>query len=102
MWMTDKRYLPPTCADVAIRLDLISKVHGTEQAENYFHNVPEKLKGLPVYGALLNCYASVKSVEKAEATMQKMRDLVLARTSLQYNVLLNLYYQTANYKNLIV
>ncbi|KAJ0028316.1 hypothetical protein Pint_36308 [Pistacia integerrima] len=100
MWMTDKRYLPPTCADVAIRLDLISKVYGTEKAENYFNNVPETLKGLPVYSALLNCYARVKSVEKAEAIMQKMRDLGLARTSLPYNDLLNLYYRTANYKKL--
>ncbi|KAJ0027700.1 hypothetical protein Pint_36291 [Pistacia integerrima] len=100
MWMTDKRYLPLTSVDVAIRLDLISKVHGTEQAENYFSNVPKQLKGLPVYSALLNCYASVKSVEKAEATMQKMRDLGLARTSMAYNVMLNLYYQTVNYKKL--
>ncbi|KAJ0041239.1 hypothetical protein Pint_26647 [Pistacia integerrima] len=100
MWMTDKRNLPLTSADVAIRLDLISKVHGTGQAENYFNNVPEQLKGLSVYSAMLNCYASVKSLEKAEATMQKMRDLGFARTSLAYNVLLNLYYQTANYKKL--
>ncbi|XP_044502620.1 uncharacterized protein LOC123223489 [Mangifera indica] len=100
MWMTDKRYLPLTHGDVAIRLDLISKVHGTEQAENYFNNVPEKLKGLPVYSALLNCYVHAKSVEKAEATMQKMRDLGLARATLEYNILLNLYYHTANYEKL--
>ncbi|KAJ0028325.1 hypothetical protein Pint_36301 [Pistacia integerrima] len=100
MWMTDKRYLPLTSSDVAIRLDLISKVHGTEQAENYFNHVSERLKGGAVYSALLNCYASVKSMEKAEATMQKMRDLGFAQTSLAYNVLLNLYYQTANYDKL--
>ncbi|KAK9906049.1 hypothetical protein M0R45_000094 [Rubus argutus] len=33
---------------------------------------------------------------KAEATMQKIRDLGLARTSLAYNNLLNLYHQTRN------
>ncbi|XP_031265364.1 pentatricopeptide repeat-containing protein At2g20710, mitochondrial-like [Pistacia vera] len=100
MWMTDKIHLPLTPADVGIRLDLISKIHGTKEAENYFINVLEQLKDLPVYSALLNCYVSVKSVEKAEATMQKMRDLGFARTSLAYNVLLNLYYQTANYEKL--
>ncbi|XP_034224982.1 pentatricopeptide repeat-containing protein At2g20710, mitochondrial-like [Prunus dulcis] len=96
MWMTDKRYFSLMKADVAIRLDLISKVHGIEQAENYFENIPKQLKALEVYCTLLNCYAHVKLVEKAEATMQKMRDLGFARTPLVYNALLNLYYKTGN------
>ncbi|KAM5559185.1 pentatricopeptide repeat-containing protein [Rosa sericea] len=78
----------------SVRLDLIAKVHGVEQAESYFDNIPIQLKSLGVYLALLNCYAHAKLVEKAEATMQKIRDLGLARTSLAYNNLLNLYYQT--------
>lgn len=98
MWMSEKRYFILSIRDIAIRLDLISKVHGIEQAENYFNSVPVKLKTLEVYGALLNCYAHEKSVEKAEAIMQKLRDLGLAKTSLSYNVLLNLYYQTGNHE----
>ncbi|KAL3574416.1 hypothetical protein D5086_025029 [Populus alba] len=47
--------------DVAVRLDLISKVHGLEQAVTYFNSVPESLRGLEVYGALLNCYAHYKA-----------------------------------------
>lgn len=96
MWMTDKRYFSLMKADVAIRLDLISKVHGIEQAENYFENIPKQLKAREVYCTLLNCYAHVKLVEKAEATVEKMRDLGFARTSLAYNVLLSLYYKTGN------
>ncbi|KAF5747746.1 hypothetical protein HS088_TW05G00473 [Tripterygium wilfordii] len=96
MWMSEKRFFKLASRDVAIRLDLIAKVHGIEKAENYFNNVPVQLRVLEVYGALLNCYTSVKSVEKSEATMQKMRDLGFAETSLAYNVMLNLYYQTGN------
>ncbi|KAK9921564.1 hypothetical protein M0R45_030069 [Rubus argutus] len=96
MWMTDKRYIELLPSDTAIRLDLIAKVRGIEQAENYFNNIPKQLKVLPVYSALLNCYAHAKQLEKAEATMQKMRDLGFTRTPLVYNVLLNLYYQTGN------
>ncbi|XP_015899696.3 pentatricopeptide repeat-containing protein At2g20710, mitochondrial [Ziziphus jujuba] len=100
MWMTDKRYYPLTYGDVAIRLDLISKVHGIEQVENYFNSVPRQLKSLEVYGALLNCYAHAELVEKAEAVMQQMRDIGLARSTLSYNVLLNLYYKTGCYEKM--
>ncbi|CAN6697098.1 unnamed protein product [Malus baccata var. baccata] len=96
MWLSDKRYFELTIADVAIRLDLIAKVHGIEQAEDYFNNIPKNLKVLEVYCALLNSYARAKLVEKAEDIMQKMRELGFARTSLSYNNLLNLYYQTGN------
>lgn len=100
MWMTDKRYFDLSVREVAIRLDLIAKVHGIEQAENFFNNIPVKLKVLEVYSALLNCYAHVKHVEKAEAVMQKMRDLGLDKTVVAYNVLLNLYHKTGNHEKL--
>ena len=102
MWMTDKRYFDVSIGDVAIRLDLIAKVHGIEEAEKYFNNIPMKLRGIEVYCALLNCYAyvHVKDVEKAEAVMQKIRDLGFDRTLLAFNVLLNLYYQTGNHEKL--
>lgn len=100
MWMTDKRYFYLTSRDIAIRLDLIAKVQGIEQAENYFNNIPMKLRGLEVYSALLNCYAYLKHVEKAEAVMQKMKDLGLDKSTVTYNVLLNLYYQTGKHDKL--
>ncbi|KAB5530109.1 hypothetical protein DKX38_020190 [Salix brachista] len=55
--MSDQRGHNLSPRDVAVRLDLISKVHGLEQAVPYFNSVPESLRGLEVYGALLNCYA---------------------------------------------
>ncbi|KAM1109329.1 hypothetical protein EV1_008840 [Malus domestica] len=96
MWVSDKRYFELTIPDVAIRLDLIGKVHGIKQAEDYFNNIPKQLKGRDVYCALLNVFAHAKLVEKAEEIMQTMRDLGFARTPLSYNILLNLYYQSGN------
>lgn len=98
--MSEKRYYPLSNGDVAIRLDLIAKVRGLEQAEKYFDNVPRQLKTLESYSALLNCYAQARLVEKAEAVMQQMKDLGFARSSLSYNVLLNLYFKTGNYGNM--
>ncbi|XP_031265388.1 pentatricopeptide repeat-containing protein At2g20710, mitochondrial-like [Pistacia vera] len=99
MWMTDKRYIPLNADDVAVRLDLISQVHGVERAGNYFNNVSKQLRRFPVYSALLKCYANAKSVEKAEATMQEMSDLgFFIRTPLLYNSMLNLYYKTGNFE----
>ncbi|XP_019056368.1 PREDICTED: pentatricopeptide repeat-containing protein At2g20710, mitochondrial-like [Tarenaya hassleriana] len=97
MWMSEKRYIELTSSDISVRLDLVSKIHGIEEAESHFNNVPVHQRSLEVYGALLNCYANAKCVEKAEGLMDKMRDLGFARGSLVYSVLLGLYQQTGNY-----
>lgn len=96
-WMTDRRYFTLTPSDAAIRLDLISMVHGREQAESNFNNIPNNLKTSSAYGALLSGYVREKSVEKAEATMQKMREMDFATSSFPYNMLINLYSQTGNH-----
>ncbi|OMO68728.1 hypothetical protein COLO4_29446 [Corchorus olitorius] len=94
------RYFPLAASDVAVRLDLIGKTHGLKDAENYFNSVPKQLKGLEVYSSLLHCYGCFRSVEKAEAVMQRMRDLGLDRCIVASNSLLTLYYKTGNYKKL--
>ncbi|KAJ7946978.1 Pentatricopeptide repeat-containing protein [Quillaja saponaria] len=93
-WMTDRRYFPLSTKDNAMRLNLILKVHGLEQVENYFNLIPKLMKGFPVYTALLSCYAKAKSVEKAEHVMQQMKNLGFVRTALPYNILINLHSQT--------
>ncbi|KAL9373852.1 hypothetical protein Peur_033472 [Populus x canadensis] len=95
-WMTDSGYFELASQDVAVQLDLISKVHGIEQAQKLFNNTPQHLKVLKVYSALLNCYAKAKLVEKAESVVQEMKSLGFANTLLVYNVILNFYYQTGN------
>ncbi|KAI6696612.1 hypothetical protein NL676_016731 [Syzygium grande] len=97
MWMSDKRYIAITTADAAVRLNLISKVHGIEQAEIYFDNLPRRLKVEKVFIALLNCYAKAKLPKKAEALLEKMRHLGFSRSVLCFTNLLNLYYRTGDY-----
>lgn len=95
-WMTGKSSLDLSSSDAAVQLDLIAKVHGVDQAEEYFNSIPEGSTKFPVYDALLHCYADAKRVEKAEAIMQKMRELGCART-LTYNNMMNLYSKTGKH-----
>ncbi|XP_076921582.1 pentatricopeptide repeat-containing protein At2g20710, mitochondrial-like [Bidens hawaiensis] len=97
-WMAKKKgKLSP--AGVAVHLDLVSRVQGVVQAENYFNTVPENVKSLQVYGALLNCYATTKSTEKAEALAEKMKQMGMM-TTLSYNSMINLYKKTGDYEKL--
>ncbi|XP_010242929.1 PREDICTED: pentatricopeptide repeat-containing protein At2g20710, mitochondrial [Nelumbo nucifera] len=99
-WMTDQRYFDLSAGDAAIRLDLITKVHGLGEAEKYFDYIPTQLRVFQTYGALLNCYTHEKSVDKAEALFQKMKELGFAKTVLTYNVMLNLYSQMGQHEKL--
>ncbi|KAJ9562936.1 hypothetical protein OSB04_008096 [Centaurea solstitialis] len=98
-WMNDKPYLDFSHREVSVELDLTSKVYGLKKAEEYFNKIPNTSRVWQVYGALLNCYAKAKSVEKAEATMQKMRELGYSRP-LTYNVMMGLYSATEKYDKL--
>ncbi|KAK1419341.1 hypothetical protein QVD17_28507 [Tagetes erecta] len=99
-WMTNKGYLDQSSENVAVHLDLISRVHGLHQADEFFNAVPENLKNFKVYGTLLNCYAFKKSLEKAEAIMEKMKQLGYMTTH-SYNSMLNLYTKTKRYDKLL-
>ncbi|GMN28014.1 hypothetical protein TIFTF001_001887 [Ficus carica] len=97
LWMTDNRFLRISPSDAAIRLDLIYRVHGLERAENYFNTMSRKLRTYCVYVALLRSYVRENSVEKAEATMQEIRNMGVNEFSLPYNILMNLYTQNGQY-----
>ncbi|KAL5715534.1 hypothetical protein ACHQM5_017341 [Ranunculus cassubicifolius] len=99
-WMTEKQKFVLSPSNLAVRLNLISRVHGITEAEKYFDTIPKESKTTHIYGALLNCYAQKKSIEKAEALMQQMRDLELTMVPVNYNVLLNCYYQLGKYDKL--
>ncbi|KAG8391556.1 hypothetical protein BUALT_Bualt01G0199900 [Buddleja alternifolia] len=98
-WMSDMKYFNITPGHIAIQLDLISKVRGLEQAENYFNRLENSLRVLPVYGALLNCYVNAKSLEKAESLMENIRKLNSC-SNLVYNSMLRLYSQTGKHDKL--
>ncbi|KAI4333972.1 hypothetical protein L6164_018717 [Bauhinia variegata] len=98
-WMSNKENHELTSGDIAVRLDLISKVHGLDEAERYYASIPETSRVVEVYGALLNCYAEHQSLEKAEATIQKIREFGVNR-ALSYNVMLKLYAQMGQYEKM--
>lgn len=99
-WMSDQKGYPLEEADVAVQLDLIWKVHGLQKAEEYFEGIPEIKRGYRVYGALLNCIAQARQLEKAEALMQTIRDLGFLKTEISYNPMLYLYTQLGTYEKL--
>ncbi|XP_027111516.1 large ribosomal subunit protein mL101 (rPPR4)-like isoform X1 [Coffea arabica] len=86
-----KRGMNKTVSDQAIHIDLIAKVRGIASAETYFINLPEASKNHLTYGALLNCYCKALMIDKAEALMDKMKELNLSLTSMPYNSLMTLY-----------
>lgn len=99
-WMTNRSYLEKSSGNIAVHLDLILRVHGLEQAEKFFDSIPNSLKNFKVYGTLLNCYTFKKSSLKAEATMEKMKQLGFM-TTLSYHTMLSLYTKTKNYEKLM-
>lgn len=86
-----RRGMNMTLSDQAIHLDLIAKTHGIPAAENYFIDLPESSKSIECYGALLNCYCKELISDKAEALMEKMKELGLPITALSYNSLMTMY-----------
>ncbi|KAL4589181.1 hypothetical protein LXL04_002086 [Taraxacum kok-saghyz] len=51
-WMTNRSYLEQSSGNLAIHLDLISRVHSLEQAEKFFDSIPDSKKNFKVYGTL--------------------------------------------------
>ncbi|KAH6792919.1 hypothetical protein C2S52_003396 [Perilla frutescens var. hirtella] len=96
LWMTNEKRYPVSPFDIGVRLKLILKNFGIEQAENYFNKIPENMRTYQIYLALLNCYTISKSVDKAESIMQKARDLGYADKPVWYNLMMNLHYQLGN------
>lgn len=88
------RGMNKTVSDQAIHLDLVAKARGITAAENYFISLPEPSKIHLTYGALLNCYCKELMTDKAEALIEKMKELNLSLTSMPYNSLMTLYTKT--------
>ncbi|KAL5581792.1 hypothetical protein UlMin_014234 [Ulmus minor] len=98
-WMSDGMNFALSHGDMAVKLDLVSKVRGLEQAEQYFNSISCSSRE-KVYGALLNCYAEKDCLEKAEDHFQKMKELGLVKYALSYNVMLSLYSRAGEYEKL--
>lgn len=89
-WM-EKRGMDIGINNQAIRVDLISKVQGTNIAEDYISTLPQEAKNEKTYAALLSNFCSSKMEKKALSLYEKMKTLNLASTSLISNNIMTLY-----------
>ncbi|XP_045807732.1 pentatricopeptide repeat-containing protein At1g02370, mitochondrial-like [Trifolium pratense] len=74
----------------AVYLDLMSKVKGVIDAENYFNSLPNPAKNKYTWGSLLNCYCKELMLDKALSHFEKMDELGFV-TSLSFTNLMTLY-----------
>ncbi|CAK8572704.1 unnamed protein product [Lathyrus sativus] len=74
----------------AVHLDLVSKVKGLVDAENYFNSLPPSAKNKYTYGSLLNCYCKELMLDKALSHFEKMDELGYV-TSLAFTNMMALY-----------
>lgn len=86
-----------SASDAAIQLDLIGKVRGVSDAEEFFLRLPENFKDRRVYGSLLNAYVRDRAREKAESLIDSMREKGYALHPLPFNVMMTLYMNLREY-----
>lgn len=97
-WMSNRRErFKFSTKDEAVILDLIAKVRGAQQAENYFLSLTGEWKDKRTNGALLNVYAEAQMTEKAESLFDQMRSEGHAVSALSYNVLMTMYMKLQEY-----
>ncbi|XP_024016070.1 pentatricopeptide repeat-containing protein At2g20710, mitochondrial isoform X2 [Eutrema salsugineum] len=101
-WMSDQKGYNLSTVDFEIRLLLIAKVRGLEEADRFLDTIPLKKRDFYVHSALLNACKTHSSLSIAETTFQKMRDLgFAANNSKPYNTMLFLYHQAENHDMVI-
>lgn len=85
-------------SEYAVQLDLIGRVHGITDAENYFNDLRNQDKTAKTYGALLNCYVRQRQTDKSISHFQKMKEMGFALTPLNYNNIMCLYANVGQYE----
>ncbi|KAJ4869889.1 Pentatricopeptide repeat (PPR) superfamily protein [Raphanus sativus] len=92
-WVSERKLFDLFPEDYAARLHLIDNVLGLEQAEKFFNSsIPENMKNYSVYSTLLTTYTrSAKTVDKAEATFERMSELGFLLNSTPFNSMISLY-----------
>lgn len=84
-----------SATDRSIRLELIAKVHGLTEAENYFMQIPDTASQKASCLSLLKSYVKEKDVEKAEVLMERLGRMGLIVSPYPYNEMMKLYMATS-------
>ncbi|EOA37755.1 hypothetical protein CARUB_v10012579mg [Capsella rubella] len=75
-------------------LHLTETVLGLEETEKFFKTIPSNMRDYSVYSTLLTSYTrSEKTLDKAESTFKKMRELGFLWKSSRFNSMISLYSQ---------
>ncbi|OVA00589.1 Pentatricopeptide repeat [Macleaya cordata] len=96
--MSEKGICKFTASNHAVQLELIGRVRGLDSAESYFNNLSDQDKTEKTYGALLSCYARACLTEKSLSHMQKMKEMGLPMSSVNYNNIMSLYININEYE----
>ncbi|CAO2826649.1 unnamed protein product [Amaranthus hypochondriacus] len=89
-WL-DKGKIHHTDREYALRVNIIYKVKGLNEAEKYFDSLPPNAKKKSTYGALLNCYCSENMTDKALGLFEKMDEMNYASNDNAFSNLMCLY-----------
>lgn len=96
-WMEAQKGFQISSSDHATRIELILKVQGLTEAEEYFSQIRgtanQKAASLP----LLHGYVKERAVEKAESLMMKLNELGLLVSPHPFNEMMKLYMATSQY-----
>ncbi|KAK1554892.1 hypothetical protein Q3G72_018784 [Acer saccharum] len=101
-WMEKQNSLLMSAADHAIRLELIIKVHGLTEAEEYFTCIPNSTSQKAACLPLLHGYVKERAVDKAEAFMTKLSGLGLIVSCHPCNEMMKLYMATSQYNKALL
>lgn len=94
-WMENQNCFQMSPADTAVKLELIIKVHGLMEAEDYFMSLPNTALRKAACLPLLHGYVKERDTEKAELLMVKLNALGLSVTPHAFNEMMKLYVATS-------
>uniref|UniRef100_A0ACD5ZAT0 Uncharacterized protein n=1 Tax=Avena sativa TaxID=4498 RepID=A0ACD5ZAT0_AVESA len=97
-WMDSRKDVKLSPLNHAARLDLIGKVHGTSQAEEYYKKLENPAAREAASFSLLHCYVAERNVEKAENLMASLQSVGLPVDPHTFNEMLKLYVATCQYE----
>ncbi|KAG7547268.1 Pentatricopeptide repeat [Arabidopsis suecica] len=93
-WMGEQKVFDIVPEDYSARLHLVENVLGLEEAEKFFKSIPKNMRDYSVYATLLSSYTkSENTLDKAEATFEKMRELGFLLKPSPFNSMISLYGQ---------
>ncbi|XP_058096969.1 pentatricopeptide repeat-containing protein At5g27460 [Magnolia sinica] len=96
-WMEAQGSFQMSAADRAIILELMIRVHGLSEAEEYFETIPDRNSQKAACLPLLNFHVKERATKRAELFMLKLQRLGLTVTPHPFNEMMKLYMATCHF-----